>query len=51
MAVGDRRLVPHRRSEDRHAESTLRLRITCSKGNEVWQVPAEVEITPKPFIA
>ena len=50
MAVGDRRLVPYRRSEDRHAASILRLRITCLKGTEVWQVPTEVEITSNPFI-
>jgi hypothetical protein len=50
MTLGDRRLLLYRRSENRRAESTLRLRVTCSKGSEVWQIPAEVEITPKPFI-
>jgi hypothetical protein len=47
MAVGDRRLLSYRRSESREAESTLRLRVMCSKGSETWRVPVEVEITPE----
>src|SRR6266511_1537803 len=47
MAVGDRRLLSYRRSESRDAESTLRLRVVCSKGSETWRVPVELEITPE----
>ncbi len=47
MAVGDRRLLSYRRSESREAESTLRLRVVCSKGSETWRVPVELEITPE----
>jgi hypothetical protein len=50
LAVGDRRLLLYRRPEQPGSDAILRLRLTCSSAGGSWTVPAEVYITPEPFV-